>query len=217
MRKKFNKKSYLLILLVSVLAITTLTIGILGVTGAWFTARDSKDSTVSTATVTATASWRNGSAINGESPIVLPVSASGTNLLESNAIQAKNTSTILAYLRAVITINWVENEGTNEDIFSVLTFALNSDWMSSKLYNNSSPTDNQKVSSLFIYYNQPVAANTAVDMINSLTVAAEKTMPCNAILSVELEAVQADSIGKARLQDTDSYLTAEAWTAIFGA
>ena len=215
MRKKFNKKSYLLILLVSVLAITTLTIGILGVTGAWFTARDSKYSTVSTATVTATA-WRNGSAINGESPIVLPVSASGTNLLESNAIQAKNTSTIPAYLRAVITINWVENEGTNEDIFSVLTFALNSNWKSSKLY-NSSPTDNQKVSSLFIYYNQPVAANTAVDMINSLTVAAEKTMPCNAILSVELEAVQADNIGKARLQDTDSYLTAEAWTAIFGA
>ncbi len=216
MRKRFNKKSYLLILLVSVLAITTLTIGILGVTGAWFTARNSKDSTVSTATVTATA-WRNGASIDTESPIVLPVSSAGTNLLAPNAIQAKNTSTIPAYLRAVITINWVENEGTNEDIFSVLTFALNSDWMSSKLYNNSSPTDNQKVSSLFIYYNKPVAANTAVDMINSLTVDAKKTMPCNAILSVEIEAVQADNIGKARLQDTDSYLTAEAWTAIFGA
>lgn len=204
MIKRKSKFNYAI--LISVLAVLlVVSIVLIAASGAWFTAKKSGSSNITTATVSVRAE-QNGSETKTSTNIIITQSSStGVNLLQGStaaakAVTIKNTSTIPVYVRAYITCNWAANVAGYDDVYSVLNFTLGSNWVAPGAANNA--TNNQKIQSGMLYYSSALpVGETLYTLLSSVQTTA--AMPSDAIINIFVEVVQADSIGQARFIESD--------------
>ena len=219
--RKINKSSKLLlwIAVASVLVVAIITTSVLAVTGAWFTDRKSSDVDITTATIGAKVRRNNQDVDTAINPITLSETTNDTNdpidllIVNSNPkpITIKSTSNINVYVRVWITLNWEENNSNYENVYDCLNVAIKHNLAVGDTWVPSG-------SSYFgewVYYKGVISDNNEHELISSINLASGKSMPSNAKLNVFVEAVQADSIGQARFQDTDTNLASQ-WNSIFG-
>ena len=218
-KRKINKNSKfnLMVLLVSLLAVAVITTTVLAVTGAWFTGRKNAETNITTATVSVEAKQDGQVVRSAITPITLTATTDETqDLIDEKPITINSTSNIPVYVRVVITLNWAENNASYDDVYDCLNVEIKQDTTDAE-----HPVDIWKSSGssnfgAYLYLNTQLSANAEQELISSIKLANGKSMPSNVELNVFAEVVQADNIGKARLQESDANLTDAKWTEIFG-
>lgn len=205
MVNKKSKLSYIILAatLVVIVAATTLT---LWLTGAWFTAQKSDNGNLTTATISVQAK-QDGNVVTANETKTL---TSSQLITSSNKFTIKNTSNINVYVRARIVCNWDEDYQGYERTYEVLNYTLGSNW---NAVSGSSAND-KITNNNFIYYNAALTPNQEVDILTAVSIKSGKSMPDDAKLSIFVEAVQADNVGKNAFINSDSELTSSNWSSV---